>query len=391
MDAAAHERARPGLHGLVSAATRRAVALAFAAGVGLALVHGLAGGLARAGALSLSSPWMGQALAQHAVLMIGGFFGSVVALERAVALRHPAAFGVPAAASLGALGLLAGLPEAGHALLTLAAAAFVGVNIVLWRRQRAGHTALLAVAAAAWLGAQAAWWMAARGSAAAAWPAAAVAAGFGFLVLTIAAERLEMTRLMRRRPAALWAFGAVVAAMGLAWPLSLRWPGGGGMLFGASLLALAAWLAAFDIARRTVTTQGLSRYMAVCLLGGYAWLGAAGMAWMATSWGAAAWRDTALHALGLGFVLSMVMGHAPVILPALLKVKLAYTPAFYLPLGLLHASLAVRVVSGPAWVAGMGLWSASALAHVVALATFVAALAAAAWRGRSTRPAPRRA
>jgi hypothetical protein len=39
----------------------------------------------------------------------------------------------------------------------------------------------------------------------------------------------------------------------------------------------------------------------------------------------------------------------------------------------------------------MGLWSASALAHVVALATFVAALAAAAWRGRSTRPARRRA
>ncbi|WP_374674571.1 hypothetical protein [Ideonella sp.] len=375
----------------MSAAARRCVVLAFAAGVVLALVHGLAGGLARAGALPVSSPWMGQALAQHAVLMIGGFFGSVVALERAVALRHPAAFGVPAAASLGAALLLAGAAPAGHALLTLAAAGFVAVNLVLWQRQRAGHTALLAVAAAAWLGAQAAWWLAARGSAAAAWPAAAVAAGFGFLVLTIAAERLEMTRLMRRRPAALRAFWATVAAMVLAWPLSLRWPGPGGVLFGASLLALAAWLAAFDIARRTVTTQGLSRYMAVCLLGGYAWLGAAGLAWVATSLGAVAWRDTALHALGLGFVLSMVMGHAPVILPALLKVKLAYTPAFYLPLGLLHASLVVRVVSGPAWAAERGMWSASALAHALALATFAATLAAAAWRGRPTRPAPRRA
>jgi hypothetical protein len=39
---------------------------------------------------------------------------------------------------------------------------------------------------------------------------------------------------------------------------------------------------------------GLSRYMAVCLLLGYAWLAIAGLAWMATAAGLPL-RDTALH------------------------------------------------------------------------------------------------
>ena len=41
----------------------------------------------------------------------------------------------------------------------------------------------------------------------------------------------------------------------------------------AALLGLAIWLMAFDIARRTIAASGLSRYMAACLLAGYAWLG----------------------------------------------------------------------------------------------------------------------
>jgi hypothetical protein len=42
----------------------------------------------------------------------------------------------------------------------------------------------------------------------------------------------------------------------------------------------------------------------------------------------------------------MVMGHAPVILPAVMRVKRLFGPWFYLLLAALHGSLLLRVVGG---------------------------------------------
>src|SRR4030095_15347542 len=134
-----------------------------------------------------------------------------------------------------------------------------------------------------------------------------------------------------------------------------------------ALLALAAWLALFDIARRTALSHGLSRYMAVCLLAGYVWLRGARPASSAMSFGLPA-RDLALHALGLGFVFSMVMGHAPVILPAVTGIKLLFGPWFLAPLALLRGSLVLRLVGG---LASDELRTLGATLNAVALALFV--------------------
>src|SRR5690349_19600517 len=123
-----------------------------------------------------------------------------------------------------------------------------------------------------------------------------------------------MTRLMRRRAAAAPALVVAVALLLVGAATSAESPMLGGLLYGLALAALAAWLMAFDIVRRTLRAPGLSRYMAVALMLGYGWLGVAGAGWMMAGLGAAPWRDTALHALGLGFVFSMVFAHAPVIL-----------------------------------------------------------------------------
>ena len=120
--------------------------------------------------------------------------------------------------------------------------------------------------------------------------------------------------------------------------------------------------------------------MAVCLLGGYAWLAVGGIAWAATSLGLPA-RDVALHALGLGFVVSMMMGHAPVILPAIARVKLLFGFFFYLPLAALHLSLLARFGLGwadPAWRAQGSLFNALSIALFAATAVG----AALAWRHR---------
>jgi hypothetical protein len=118
-------------------------------------------------------------------------------------------------------------------------------------------------------------------------------------------------------------------------------------LFSAGLLALAVWLLRYDIARRNARQQGLVRFIALCLLSGYAWLVLAGLLGLAGGFlPGHPWRDATLHAVGLGFVFSMIFGHAPIIFPAVVRVKIPYHPFFYLPLLVLHASLALRIFGG---------------------------------------------
>jgi hypothetical protein len=160
-------------------------------------------------------------------------------------------------------------------------------------------------------------------------------------------------------------------------------PAAGGVLWGVAIVALAAWFFAFDIARHTIRTPGLPRFMAVCLLAGYAWLGIGGIAWVLDAQGLAA-RDVALHAIALGFVFSMVMAHAPVILPAVTRIKLQFGRIFYVPVALLHASLAWRL-AGPALDANAFREGAAANALAIGLFAATAAGAALAWRLRHDR------
>jgi hypothetical protein len=329
--------------------------------LGSLLVAGISGGLLRAGLLVAQSSLVGQAAAQHAALMICAFFGAVVSLERAVALKARVAFAVPLGCVAGGMALLAGQPEAGALAFTLAALGFTAVNVALVRRQAAPHTIVLLVSALAWLTGCVRLLLGLHDD-------AMLASWFAFLVITIAAERLEMTRLMRRRAAAQPLLVGVLCALlaGAAlWSL----------LFGLALVALALWFATFDIARQTVRARGLTRYMALCLLGGYAWLAVAGAAWVGFALGHPT-RDAALHALGLGFIFCMVMGHAPVILPAVARIKVCFDAAFYAPLLLLHASLALRLAA-PQW-RGPG-----AALNAAAIALFALVMVRAAWRWRA--------
>jgi hypothetical protein len=338
------------------------------------LLAAVFGGLLRVGVVmpaTAGAQWLLEAGLWHAALMICAFMGTVIAIERAVAVKLPAAYAAPLASALAGVCLLSGRAAAGAWLLVAAGVVFVWVNVVVVRRQRAPHTRLLLAAAGTWLvgnlllalgqGATAVlpWW-------------------FAFLVMTIAAERLEMTRLMRRRPAAPWLLLAILSLMvaGAGW--SWLAPRSGGVLYGSSLVALAWWLITYDIARRTVFADGLSRYMAVCLLGGYVWLAVAGLAWAGTALGQP-WRDVALHALGLGFIFSMMMGHAPVILPAIARIKLQFGWPFYVPLAALHASLLVRLGWGTFDLAPR---AAGAALNAASIALFAATIvgAALAWR-----------
>lgn len=347
----------------------------FVALVGICLISAVWGGLMRAGVMwpALYAPhWAPIAAGLHSALMLCGFFGTVIGVERAVAVKHPWAFGAPLASALGGV-LLLNQQYAGAAdAFVLAAAVFLAVNTRIVWRQRALHTGVLWVSALVWLLANLRFmFMGLSETIFEAW--------FAFLVLTIAAERLEMARMTRLSPLAQTGLLLILGTLALGIILTPSHAPVGGLIYGAALVMLAAWLGVFDVARRTVHSHGLSRYMAVCLLSGYGWLAVSGLSWIAQAQGVQV-RDAALHALGLGFVMSMVMGHAPVILPAVAGVKLHFDARFYVPLAALHLSLLVRLGPGafdPTWTAlGSGL-------NAAALALFVITVVSAAWAWRN--------
>jgi hypothetical protein len=213
------------------------------------------------------------------------------------------------------------------------------------------------------------------------------AAGFwiAFIVLTIAGERLELSRLVPRPRRARFTFVPGVAAT-LAGPaVALVAPAAGGRVLGAGLLALAAWLARWDAARRTVRTRGLPRYSAVALLAGYVWLAAGGALALAEGALLVGPRyDAVLHATFLGFAFSMIFAHAPTVLPAVLGVPVPFRRRFYAHLALLHASVALRLAGDLAARPAVRAWSGEVSAGAIALFAASTALAVRT-RARSAR------
>ena len=346
----------------------------------VALVAGVLAGLARMG---VGSPSTGALAAWHGPLMVAAFFGVVIALERAVAAGALWAYAAPLAAGLGGIALVLGQPWIAALLGTVGAVLLTVVSLRFVAHQPEMHTMVVAAGAAALAAGDLAWLASGR-------PATAVPAWIAFFALTIAGERLELTRFLPRSTFARRSFAVLAIALGAAAVAAAdAW---GARALGATLVLLAAWLARFDLARRTVHDRGLTRYTAVCLLSGYVWLAVAGMVLAAGGLtpGTPGY-DAALHAFFVGFVFAMVFGHAPIIVPAVLRVALPYFAAFYLPLGVLHASVAVRL-AGDVMVAPAVL-AAGGLANALALALFIATAVAAVVRGRRAdaqrAPAPR--
>ena len=290
-------------------------------------------------------------------------------------VRRDAAAG-PLAAGIGTAAALAGATSLAPWLYVAGSVVLLAATIDVFRRQTALFTFTLTLGALCWTTGTVLW---ASGSAV----RSVVAWWLAFLVLTIAGERLELSRFLPPSPIATRAFAVILVVIGTGLlGADLAW---GASTFGGGLVALSVWLVKQDIARRTVRNKGLTRFIAVCLLSGYVWLAVGGGAILAAGHlapGSASY-DAALHALGLGFVFSMVFGHAPIIFPAVLRVAVPYRATFYLPLALLHASLVVRL-AGDA-TARFEWTRAGGLLNAVALAAFILSTAGAVARGSAAR------
>ena len=357
----------------------KALRAAFLFGVALLLVTGIIGGLLRAGVavpLPRNSAWPGQAVLAHAFLMTCGFLGTAIGIERAVAIKDRFAFAAPGASALAGLAMLAGLPSLAAWLAVAAAVAFIAVNVVVVERQRAPHTILLLTGAAAWLVGNLLQVLGTHSAAVIPW-------WFAFLILTIAAERLEMTRLMRRRPGAAETLYVCLGALLLSSATFALSPVWGGIAYGASLLGLAGWMIVFDIARRTITAHGLTRYMAICLLLGYGWLAVTGAGWVATYIRAPAQRCGSACARPRFHFFHDARARS--CNPAGCDARQAalWPVTFYVPLAVLHVSLVVRLGFGQVDVDMLRL---GAEGNALAIGLFIMTMAGSALAWRMQRP-----
>ena len=308
-------------------------------------------------------------VAEHGPLMISGFLGTLIALERAVALaaafkRGWWAYAAPLLSAAGTAALVVGAPRVlGVGLITLGSLGLVVIFLALVRRQPALFAVTMALGAACWLIGNLLWLSGLPIYRLVEW-------WIAFLVLTIAGERLELSRILRHSRTSQTLFVSILVVYGGGLLFTTFQIVFGTLLIGVILIALSLWLFRYDIARRTVRQTGLTRYIAVCLLAGYGWMLIGGV--LRISFGtqiAGLAYDAELHSVLIGFVFSMILGHAPIILPAVLRVNLPYHPSFYLPLALLHSSLILRI--GGDLSAAFTLRQWGGLLNVIAILLFL--------------------
>jgi hypothetical protein len=306
----------------------------------------------------------------HGVLMVNGVLASLIGVERAVALERRAFYLAPLLTAVGAISLaFSGEAALAFPIITSGATVLLLIFLVILRRQPALHTVVQVLGAACLVGGNVLGWSGIDIPFLIPWWGS-------FLVLLLAAERLELSRVLRLGifdkltfaiSAALAPIGCVLSALSFA---------SGFLVVASGWVLLAVWLLFHDIAYQNLSRPGLPRFTAFCLLNGYAWLLLGGG--IVFFEGGNLLRlayDAGLHAVFLGFVLSLVFAHALIILPAVLGKKLPFHRVLYVPVSLLYISLSVRIYADFGVLPVLREWAG--LFNVVAIVLFGALLPAA--------------
>ena len=335
-------------------------------GAAIALLAGLDAALVRLGALApLNSTDLGTI---HGILMVYGFLGTAICLERAVAINSRWAYLSPAASALAGIAAIvisqsrtianflaaAPLPAflsrvlPGYqsqrmlpaVLWTISMITLVMIYRHVWKKRQASYAVLIQLIGACvglcgillWMrGLEVAlimpWWL-------------------FFLLLTIVGERLELARLAfnetTEKRILVWV-GALLISLALTLIVPLvAYP-----LLGISLAALAIDMGYHDVARKTINIQGIPRLSAVAMLAGYGWTMLPAALWITAPPTFSGYGyDAIVHALTVGFAVSMVIAHAPVIIPSVIRREVPYHFSMWVPLVLFHLSLLIRFLSG---------------------------------------------
>lgn len=300
------------------------------------LLLGLSGGLARFGWTFSALP--PAAATHHGLIMVAGFLGTLISLERAVGSTHRWSYIAPVLTGLGTLiGVALGSLTLTAPIL-LAGAIVMALHQILHAHEHPSASTRTFALGAICLAIGCAltvlshseivlWWIL-------------------FLALAITAERLELSKILAPPRYAKILYTALIAILFLSAALATLGSDTGTRIVGAALLGLAAWLARFDLARKSIRRAGLARFISITLLSGFCWLGLSGILLLIFANRASyAIYDATLHSFFLGFVFSMIFAHAPIIFPTVLGLPIVFRHRFYAHMLLLHLGVLSRIIT----------------------------------------------
>lgn len=304
--------------------------LPFLALAALSLLLGLWSGLSRLGCdLKLLYPSM-----HHGAIMVGGFLGTLISLEKILPLKRKVLFLIPLLSGISSFFFIAGLPVVSWLFLCAASAGLTAVFFNYFLREKSIVYLLMLAGGICWfignfmLLSQKMyplafpWWL-------------------GFALFVITSERLELMKFLpvSTRVKKVLLILLAIYVIGVA----LSFHGVGSFISGTALIGIAVWLMRYDLIGISIKKNGLTKFVAVSLLCGYIAMLLAGVLVLALDNQAMAY-DAVVHLFFLGFVFSMIFAHGPIILPGVLGISVKpYHKLLYVWLMMLHASWLMRI------------------------------------------------
>jgi hypothetical protein len=275
-------------------------------------------------------------IAQHGAIMVGGFLGTLIALEKIIPIKRKILYTIPVLNTLSVLFFFLDQPKISIWILIVSSISLGLVFMYYFRIQHSVIFILMLAGSICWAVGNVLlltkqfyplafpWWLA-------------------FALFIIVAERLDLTKFLpvseinKKVPVGLlflYIAGILFSFHGI-----------GNLICGFSVIAISVWLLRYDLIAINLKKNSMPKFIALALLAGYISLLLTGIFFftLGDHW---LTYDALVHSFFLGFVFSMIFAHGPMILPGIMGVNTApFNRILYLWLILLQASWLMRILA----------------------------------------------
>jgi hypothetical protein len=273
----------------------------------------------------------------HGAIMVGGFLSTLIALEKVIPLKRKIAYVVPVLSALSIVMVLPGYFELGlYFLLAGSIGLFLIQSYYMYQHPHDITMMLMLVGAGCLIvgnsmlmhmrfyPAAFPWWM-------------------GFLLFTITAERLDLSKFLpvsMKMKYLLLGF-MLLFLVGLIVPFH----GVGKYISGISMICIALWMLRHDVMRIGIRKEGLTRFSSVALLMANTWLIMNSLFLFVLPDSVYSY-DILVHSFFIGYAFTMIFAHGPIILPGVLGItNKPYHPVLYVWIFLVQGSLLLRLAA----------------------------------------------
>ncbi len=281
-------------------------------------------------------PWsmMPTLTMHHGAIMVGGFLGTLISLEKVIPLKKKWLFSIPLLSASSIVFFALHQPAISFIFLILSGAGLILVFLQYFRKDKSLIYILMLAGSVCWFVGNVLlltrdlyplafpWW-------------------FGFILFIIIAERLELMKFLpvTENKKKVLILLLILLLTGILFSFQGIWKG----ISGLALMAISVWLMRYDIIGISTRKEGLPRFIAVALLSGYFSMLLTGVFFIILDDQLLAY-DIFVHTFFLGFVFSMIFAHGPIILPGVLGISVKpYHKILYGWLLILHISWMARV------------------------------------------------